>query len=367
MPRDGAQNYSVPGGTDGVPDTPVASTPYNGFLRDLEQDLNTPRPILAGGTGATNARDAMINLSGEVANQGPITNYADYPFLPGTFYSLIGATDAPPINGNATEIFVGICYGQPGLSLQLECRGNTSHVKYHARRMLACGAPGPFRITSQVDADALYVNVTGDIMTGPLIMSGSGEPKNGAVGFGNTGTKYLAYDGVTANNFDISAPLALPATPPPLANHAVRQDYMAAADEALRLSLQTKIDLKADKTEVPVAATAAEFRSNSAPSKMLTPGAVWGAAGYQFLAYGQQIDMATGFDFYIPGGPIHNPANPKQGQKGALWLHSNAYNFGTSWKFPNSIKPTWSGGYDIISYAVYDANTIWCVCLPAMG
>ena len=367
MPRDGAQNYSVPGGTDGVPDTPVASTPYNGFLRDLEQDLNTPRPILAGGTGATNARDAMINLSGEVANQGPVPNYADYPFLPGTFYSNAGATDAPPTGGNATEIFIGICYGQPGVSLQLECRGYTTHVKYFRSQVAGVWGGWITQVSSQVDADAMYVNVTGDLMTGPLIMSGAGEPKNGAIGFGNTGTKYLAYDGVTANNFDISGPLALPATPPPLANHAVRQDYMTAADDALKADYNAKFALKADAAALPQAATAAEFAGNTAPSKMMTPGAVWGAANLVYVGYGGQVNMALGFDFQIPGGPIYDPANAKAGQKGTLWLHGNAYNWGAAWKFPNGIKPTWSGGYDIISYSVVNSSLIWCVCLPAMG
>jgi hypothetical protein len=366
MPRDGAQNYSVPGGTDGVPDTPVLSTPYNGFLRDLEQDLNTPRPILAGGTGATNARDAMINLSGEMANQGPVANYADYPFLPGTFYSNAGATDAPPSGGNASEIFLGICYGQPGVSLQLECRGYNTHTKHFRSQTAGVWSAWVTQVTSQVDADAMYVNVTGDIMNGPLIMSGLAEPKSGAIGFGNTGTKYLAYDGVTANNFDLSGPLALPATPPPLANHAVRQDYMAAADAALQLLLQTNIDLKADKTAVPVAATVAEFVGNTAPTKMLTPGAAWGAT-LVGMAANTQINMAAGFDFQSAGGYMYQPINVKQGQKGTIWIYGAISGWAACWKFPNSIKPTHSGGYDICTYSCYSPDYIWCCYLPAMG
>src|SRR4249919_1441528 len=94
MPRDGLQTYSVPGGTDGVPDTPVLSTPYNGFLRDLEHDLNTPRPLLHGGTNATNKRDAMIALSGEFSGQ-VVDNYDLFPFIAGSFTSVPGATSAP--------------------------------------------------------------------------------------------------------------------------------------------------------------------------------------------------------------------------------------------------------------------------------
>jgi len=366
MPRDGSQNYSVPGGTDGVPDTPVASTPYNAFLRDLEQDLNVPRPILAGGTSAANARDAMINLSGEMANQGPVTNYADYPFLPGTFYSNTGATDAPPSGGNASEIFLGICYGLPGVSLQLECRGYNTHTKHFRSQTAGVWGAWVTQVTAQVDADAMYVNVTGDIMNGPLIMSGSAEPKNGAIGFGNTGTKFLAYDGVAANAFDLSGPLALPATPPPLANHAVRQDYMTAADTALKTTVDASLALKADKSAIQPAATAAEFAGNTAPAKMLTPGAVWGT-GLIGIPYGGRMDFAQGFDFQIPGGPIYNPSNPKTGQKGTIWIYGGNLSWDSWFKFPNGIKPVHSGGYDICTYSVYNAGYIWCCYLPNMA
>jgi hypothetical protein len=54
--------YSVPPGTDGVPNATISSTAYNNFVHDVETDLNTPRPIVAGGTGANNATQAKINL-----------------------------------------------------------------------------------------------------------------------------------------------------------------------------------------------------------------------------------------------------------------------------------------------------------------
>jgi hypothetical protein len=364
MPRDGASNYSVPGGTDGVPDTPVASTPYNGFLRDLEQDLNTARPILAGGTSATNARDAMINLSGEVSGQA-VANYDSHPFVAGSFYSAPNATGAPTAGA-----YAGICYAHSvigDMTLQARSTDDVVGNKLYVRQKQA-GVWGAWieQAGSKVDTDALYVNVTGDIMTGPLIMAGSGEPRNGAIGFGNTGTKYLAYDGTVANNFDLSGPLALPATPPPLANHAVRQDYMAAADEALRLSLQINIDKKLDITALPATATAAEFRSNSAPGKMLTPGAVWGAAGIVSLPASGQIDFGAGFDFVIPGGNIYNPINVKQGQKGCIYIYAGVAYWGTSWKFPNGIKPVIVGS-DCISYWAYSSDWIFCTHSPAFS
>ena len=54
MPRDGSGVYSQPY-PDVVSGTTIESAKYNGNVNDVEQDLNTPRPIVAGGTGATNA------------------------------------------------------------------------------------------------------------------------------------------------------------------------------------------------------------------------------------------------------------------------------------------------------------------------
>jgi hypothetical protein len=103
-PRDGSNVYHRPVGTDAVTDTTIESTKYNSNVADVEQDLNLPRPIVAGGTGANNATDAMTSLQGDKAYQ-IVTNYDSYPFISGSFYSAAGATSAP--TGNA---FIGHCY-----------------------------------------------------------------------------------------------------------------------------------------------------------------------------------------------------------------------------------------------------------------
>ena len=94
MPRDGSNIYHRPPGTDGVPNYTVESARYNAFTADVEQDLNLPRPVIAGGTGANNAADAMNNLGGELSAQ-LIVNYNSDPFQAGSFYSAAGATGAP--------------------------------------------------------------------------------------------------------------------------------------------------------------------------------------------------------------------------------------------------------------------------------
>ncbi|WP_246707607.1 hypothetical protein [Ensifer oleiphilus] len=65
MPRTGGV-YSPPAGTKGVPNTTIQSVPYNTLIDDLAADANAPRPVTAGGTGATSASGARVALGVEV-------------------------------------------------------------------------------------------------------------------------------------------------------------------------------------------------------------------------------------------------------------------------------------------------------------
>jgi hypothetical protein len=64
MPRDPSGVYTTPAGTNGVPNTTILSAAYNTNVADVANDLNTPRPIVAGGTGASTAAQALINIGG---------------------------------------------------------------------------------------------------------------------------------------------------------------------------------------------------------------------------------------------------------------------------------------------------------------
>ena len=62
MPRSGGGVYSKPAGTTAVASTTIESAKYNSVIDDLVTDANTPRPVVAGGTGATSAAGALTAL-----------------------------------------------------------------------------------------------------------------------------------------------------------------------------------------------------------------------------------------------------------------------------------------------------------------
>lgn len=55
MPRNSSKQFSLPAGSLAQPNTTVRSAPYNTAMQDVAADLNTPRPVSAGGTGVTSA------------------------------------------------------------------------------------------------------------------------------------------------------------------------------------------------------------------------------------------------------------------------------------------------------------------------
>jgi len=105
MPRNpGTGVYSKPS-PDVITGTTIESTVYNTFVGDVETDLNTARPVSSGGTGATSADGALVNVSGEKAAQ-LVTDYNTHVWFPGSFRSAAAAAGAP----NATSSFVGTAY-----------------------------------------------------------------------------------------------------------------------------------------------------------------------------------------------------------------------------------------------------------------
>ena len=171
MPRNpGTGIYTKPY-PDVISDTTMESTVHNGEIADIETDLNTPRPIVAGGTGANNATQARDNLDAEVAAQ-TVTNYDTHVWESGSFWSQTSATGGPA-PGQVVTGFAVVAAGSPDWITLLAIDHNTGNTFI---RIKAAGVWGAWsqRAGSIVEADARYVNTTGDTMTGNLVLSKSG-------------------------------------------------------------------------------------------------------------------------------------------------------------------------------------------------
>ena len=70
MPRDGSGVFSKVAGTTAVSGTAIESAKYNSVIDDFATDANTPRPIVAGGTGASTAGAARTALGVQAADAG---------------------------------------------------------------------------------------------------------------------------------------------------------------------------------------------------------------------------------------------------------------------------------------------------------
>src|SRR6187551_2823280 len=166
MPRAGSGNYTLPypAVVDG---TTIESAVHNGTMSDIALQLNGPVPIIAGGTGANNAHDAMIALSGEIAKQGPVGNFDTFPFVNGSWYCNGSSTAAP--NSNA---FYGTYYEhanpQYAAVYAQEVTGSALNKVYvRFKNGGVWDAAWQAMPGSVADLDARFVNLTGDTMTGP--------------------------------------------------------------------------------------------------------------------------------------------------------------------------------------------------------
>jgi hypothetical protein len=182
MPRNpGTGQYTKPIPA-AVANTTIASAPYNLNVDDVVIDLNAPRPIVAGGTGAVNAHDARVNIGAEVSSLNQVvTNYDSQVWESGSFASLIGATGAP----TSAEHFMGVAILLDGSQnyITLRAIGNTTGKTYTRLKQGGVWAAWTAQTDvlnakadkTYVDAqDALKVAKAGDTMTGGLIISMAG-------------------------------------------------------------------------------------------------------------------------------------------------------------------------------------------------
>src|SRR5262245_18476717 len=163
MPRDGANVYHRPVGIDAIANRTIESAKYNLNVSDVEQDLNTPRPVVAGGTGASSAAGARTNLQAERA-MATVTNYSTNVSDNGSFWSDVGA-NAAPVAGHR---FVG--------TAQI-ANNNPDFITLTARDMDDTATPGTVWVAEKFNGlwsswsqdVSGSVPITGGTLTGPLI------------------------------------------------------------------------------------------------------------------------------------------------------------------------------------------------------
>ena len=224
-------------------------------------------------------------------------------------------------------------------------------------------------LKSETDASEVVMKA-GDTMTGPLLLN-----NDAWLGFGGSSgyAGMWAYAGTPNVDANLRWGVALGGDAPPFSRFSIDR----FGDNGVWVDSPIAIDRATGRVTFNGAsvATAAEYRANSAPTKMLTPGAVWDAAAivtvYE-LAGAFTPDFAAGFDFSISmvtaGRTLASPLNAKAGQKGWIGIQNSSgtatiTTWGASYKFPGGIKPTLTattGAWDIISYSVYGAAYIMC-------
>lgn len=171
MPRDGSGNYSKPF-PNVVTNTTIESTVFNGNTADVEQDLNVPRPIVAGGTGANNATTARANLEAERTFQ-EVANFDSHVWEAGSFYAAPGATASP--DGGHWVFGTSVFRNGAGFGV-IEAYvfdGSTPPKCYLRKRESGSWSAWSEQLTSVTATDARYVNVTGDTVTGALTINGN--------------------------------------------------------------------------------------------------------------------------------------------------------------------------------------------------
>lgn len=314
MSRNGSGVFSLPAQYLVASGDTVLPAQHNTPLEDIETDLNTARPIVAGGTGATTAADALDNLG-----VGP----AATPSFAGLGVGVSSPNETLEVrDGNSTQL--RLTSTSASAAGGIDFYGNTSEYAAfvnaaQARKALELSAD-PNNLTANSSID-LYVDGTeiarvnstglGVGVTSPnekLEVRGSGGTQvrvtsTGAAGaggidfYGNT-TEYAAY----VNAVQASKSLDLAADPSDLTPGSavivsVDGSNVAWFDENARFGLG-----------VSSPNAKAEFRAASSKQLRLTATGATQAGGVDF--YGNTTEYAGSVNGYQPRKSMQIIADP---------------------------------------------------------
>lgn len=185
MPRSPEGVYTKPPGTNGgPPNTPISSTAYNNLMNDIAQDLNTPRPVPAGGTGANSALGGLDNLC-----------TASVPIPASATTDLAGATGvAVTITGNSNiEAFGNVHAG----AVRILTFEQALTMVYNADKIIL-----PKDVNYGVGAGEVVIMVSEGDGVWRMASSSSGGPQKSRFKANKNGVNQTTPDAATIVTFD---------------------------------------------------------------------------------------------------------------------------------------------------------------------
>lgn len=180
MPRTG-DTYNLPAGslvTDGVDD--ILASQHNTPLQDIAADLNNPRPLSTGGTGATTAPGARTNLGlGSIATQGANAVAITGGAINGT---PVGGTT--PSTGAFTDLSASGTLTLPNASVTRAALANSTALSVIGRSANSAGVPADIAAAS----DHQVMRRSGSAIGFGAVALNQGAAVSGALPVANGGT-----------------------------------------------------------------------------------------------------------------------------------------------------------------------------------
>lgn len=186
LPRNGSDVYSLPATYEAVTGETIEAQQHNDPLEDLEQDMNTARPIVAGGTGASTAvggHDAFSTKGSNVASAAT----CDIGAASGRYVHITGTTTITAFGTKTAGVvriltFDGILtLTHHATSLILPTGANITTAAGDTAVMVSEGS-GNWKCVAYSRANGTALALpAGPTITGPVTISTTDDGANGAI------------------------------------------------------------------------------------------------------------------------------------------------------------------------------------------